>query len=40
MRNFRGALDDLQDYVETTENMRDIPGVQRLMAQIRREIGR
>ena len=40
MRNFQSALDDLQDYCETTENLQDIPGVQRLMARIQREIGR
>lgn len=40
MRNFQSALEDLQDYCETTENLQDIPGVQRLMARIQREIGR
>ena len=40
LRNYQQALDDLQDYLETTETLRDIPSVQRFMAQIRRDMGR
>ena len=40
LRNYQQALDDLQDYLETTETTRDIPSVQRFMAQIRRDMGR
>ncbi len=40
LRNYQQALDDLQDYLETTETIRDITSVQRFMAQIRRDMGR